>query len=99
MTNDFGSWEEDGANSSREEFFDPNDDEEEDYGNEDGQGNSERDEKDPRTLAHNEHHVPRVPWFITEKYTSTLMDNPNDMYLDNDHDHLNLRVRSQIFTF
>ncbi|KAL8088704.1 hypothetical protein AgCh_038474 [Apium graveolens] len=37
-------------------------------------------------IAGEEHHVPRAPWFRTEKYIPPIIDSPNDMYVDEDLD-------------
>ena len=95
---DFGTREEEEDDLSSDEYSDPADDEEDedsDSDSEDGEFNSERREQVPTALALvNQQHVPRAPWFITEEYTSTTMDNSNDMYLDYDPDHVDLSVGS-----
>ena len=95
MADDFGSLQEDEDDSTSDENFELSDDEEDDSGSEDAQENYDKDEEVPgNSLVVNEYHVPRIPWFVTEAYTPTPMDNRGDLYLDNDSDHVELKVGS-----
>ncbi|XP_074356147.1 uncharacterized protein LOC141695835 [Apium graveolens] len=75
--------------SSEENFHLHDDDEEEDFSGSDERGwhlerNVEISSIFP--IVWEEHHVPRVPWFRTEKYIPPIIDSPNDMYVDEDLD-------------
>ncbi|KAL8088703.1 hypothetical protein AgCh_038473 [Apium graveolens] len=77
-------------NSSSEDDFHLHDDdgEEDSSGSDEGGGHVERNAEISSMfpIAGEEHHVPRAPWFRTEKYIPPIIDSPNDMYVDEDLD-------------